>query len=404
MTINTNIEFINELDSNKTINLNKGEYNISNLILKQDENVFYEDVFDGKELIIKGIRNLKLIGVNEATILADPRYANVLTFIDCDNIEINSLTLGHIKRDGSCIGGVLKFINCNNIKIFNSNLFGCGTIGLDFINCVNIEVCSTNIYECTYGIINIKDSSSIIFKNSNFFDNKGFDFIEIYGSDFIKFKGCNIYNNINDSSYSNNLFRIINSKILFEDLTIKNNIVGSISSIDYKKLFEDIDLNDNFFYSGDMFSKEFESMYEECIEEKLEEGYKLVYGNKQNIKLVKEISICDNKASKPMLSPDKSKIIFIFPFEWEILGDLYLCEVSNRAYNREIILSAKTINDKLGTNKKIKMAKWKNNEEIFLIIGQGYGTVTKGGDVYIYNIKNNKLSSLYLCKSRSAFT
>lgn len=400
MEVSNNIELIDNINSNTEIKLKSADYNISNLILENDDNVYYNEVFDGKELIVKNITNLKLIGEGDnVNILADPRYANVITFIGCTNIEISNLFLGHIARDGGCTGGVLKFINCANINISNCNLFGCGRIGIETLGCMDFNINSTNIYECSEGILSLTDTMQVAFNECNFYENKGQEFFKIQGCKNIKFKECNIYNNFIEYEWGGNLFDIIDAVVVFNETTIENNIVNSISNKRNEKVFENIKLTNNIFKSGEIFSNRIKNKSEEIIEENLDNGYKLVYGDESEIKLIKEISI-DTLACKPKVSPNKSRLIYISPYEWEVLGDLYLCNLSGENTKSEVILSAKKVSEIVAPMQKIKVAKWKNNDELYLIIGQGYGTVSEGGDLYTYDIIKNKLSIVYKCDDR----
>ena len=358
MNVKTNTELINSINSKATINLYNGDYCISNLVLADDENVYYENVFDGRELIIKDLNDLSFIGIEDnVNILVEPRYANVITFIGCNNIKISNIFLGHTLKDGYCTGGVLKFINCSNVTIEDCNIFGCGRIGIDVLNCSNFNIKSSNIYECSEEILKVING------------------------------------------WKSNLFDIIDTVVEFNETRIEDNIVNSITNKKNEKMFKSIELKNNICISKEIFSNQIKNKSEEIIEEELNNGYKLVYGEENEIKLIKEISI-DRLASKPNVSPDKSRLIYISPYEWEVLGDLHLCNLHGENVKSEIILSAEKISEMVDPSKKVKVAKWKNNEQLYLIIGQGYGTVSEGGDLYIYDIIKNKLSKVYTCNYR----
>lgn len=50
-------------------------------------------------------------------------------------------------------------------------------------------------------------------------------------------------------------------------------------------------------------------------------------------------------------------------------------------------------------NDSPKYIKWCDNENIFVIIGNGFGTISKGGNLYKLNIKNLKLEEVYVSKN-----
>lgn len=401
MNVKTNTELINSINSKATINLYNGDYCISNLVLADDENVYYENVFDGRELIIKDLNDLSFIGIEDnVNILVEPRYANVITFIGCNNIKISNIFLGHTLKDGYCTGGVLKFINCSNVTIEDCNIFGCGRIGIDALNCSNFNIKSSNIYECSEEILKVINSRKIVFDKCSFYNNGGYSFFTINNCKNMEFNGCNIYKNeLIDYGWKSNLFDIIDTVVEFNETRIEDNIVNSITNKKNEKMFKSIELKNNICISKEIFSNQIKNKSEEIIEEELNNGYKLVYGEENEIKLIKEISI-DRLASKPNVSPDKSRLIYISPYEWEVLGDLHLCNLDGENVKSEIILSAEKISEMVDPSKKVKVAKWKNNEQLYLIIGQGYGTVSEGGDLYIYDIIKNKLSKVYTCNYR----
>ena len=115
-------------------------------------NYGWEEQFDGPELVIMGVKNMHIKGQEkEKTLIqAIPRYADVITFRDCENIILSDFTAGHLKEaPGSCIGGVLNFEKCAQVDLENCGLFGCGIIGVIATDCANMAVNNTEIYECS---------------------------------------------------------------------------------------------------------------------------------------------------------------------------------------------------------------------------------------------------------------
>lgn len=80
----------------------------------------------------------------------------------------------------------------------------------------------------------------------------------------------------------------------------------------------------------------------------------------------------------PKKSPDKTKAVYISPFEWEVYGNLYLVDLQNG--EQEILVSPE------GSNIP-KNVIWEDNENVLVIIGIGDGTVCIGGNIYRVNIK-----------------
>ncbi|MCK8825912.1 DUF4652 domain-containing protein [Fuchsiella alkaliacetigena] len=93
----------------------------------------------------------------------------------------------------------------------------------------------------------------------------------------------------------------------------------------------------------------------------------------------------DEFASYPVLAPDQKKFAYISPFEFELKGDVYLYDIENETSNKII---------KVGVEKNdtAKVIKWLDNERLLTIIGFGVGTVSRGGDLYLYDLKTEQLS------------
>ena len=128
-------ELAKSIISQHVITLKKGNYCTTD-ITYQNEHVFHEDVFDGKQLVIDEINNLILLG-NGATLTTRPRYAQVLCFNRCNNIIIDDFIMGHTKEPGTCLGNVIEFRDCSNVYLNNLKLYGCGTYGIELIDCRN---------------------------------------------------------------------------------------------------------------------------------------------------------------------------------------------------------------------------------------------------------------------------
>ena len=165
-------EFLAALGSDREIILDAELYDLS---LASDygtgSNSVYAWVeeFDGPELVITGISNL-VISSNDGkreghTISATPRYADVLTFRRCENIQLEGFTAGHTKEPGSCAGGVTYFDDCSNITVDNCGLFGCGIIGVQAQYCSNVQVLNCDIYDCSVGGIRMDDVQGAVIDN-----------------------------------------------------------------------------------------------------------------------------------------------------------------------------------------------------------------------------------------------
>lgn len=97
--------------------------------------------------------------------------------------------------------------------------------------------------------------------------------------------------------------------------------------------------------------------------------------------------ICEYFPSPPVISPNKRRMAYISPLEWEVLGEVFLFDFSN--YENKVILHRDVIPFQF-TPKELL---WLDNRFLLMIIGFAYGTVTLGGDLYIFDTLNKRLLS-----------
>lgn len=178
-------EFLAALDSDTEIILIGKEYKISDASdygTTGGKYYHWEDIYDGPQLVIKGIKNLTIHANDRdfCTFSAEPRYANVFQFENCYNVTLHGFTAGHTKEPGQCVGGVLRFVNCKDCLVDECGLFGCGTLGVDAQQCTNIQVINTNIYECSYGGIEALECDGLTIAGCDFW---------ALGGEFFRFSG-----------------------------------------------------------------------------------------------------------------------------------------------------------------------------------------------------------------------
>lgn len=231
--VNTTTKMIEAVGDNKTIFLNRGFYDL--LDAKATETAFYEEVFDGRELIIKDVSDFKLVG-NHSRLLVEPRYSTGITFRDCKNIQIEGITIGHTPHKGACVGAVLRFENCSNIQIVNAELFGCGTYGIESQDSNDIILSGSYIYDCSEGAVQL-DSSNMQIINTDVSECK-----DIYGGLFklynIYLGMVNVY--IHDNRTESNLFSLVDSNIYSEAVSVIRNTFSKLGMSE-----ENIYLRDN---------------------------------------------------------------------------------------------------------------------------------------------------------------
>ncbi len=217
VTVTTVQQFLDAIASNTTIQLKGHSFYISDLASSGNSNANYrfQEVYDGYELLIYNVKNLKIIGLGNTPVrlYAKPQYGNVIAFGNSSNITIENVDAGHGASKGSCTGGVFKLQNVDNFFINNTVMYGSGIEGITAINVTNLVCKKSFIRSCTYSIMTLKESNNIRFEDCVFEDNGVFDLVNIDVCGNINFKNCSFEKNRTDSeSYSNySLFNVTKS-------------------------------------------------------------------------------------------------------------------------------------------------------------------------------------------------
>ncbi len=149
-------ELIAAIAPRVTVELMPGEYELASAAsYGKDTNSLYcrwgTSSEQGFELEISGVDGLTIRGAGreETTLIAEDRYANVLSFSGCRELKVADLTAGHSPAPGYCTGGVLNLTNCTDAAVENCGLFGCGSTGVWATNCSGLIVTDSRIYECS---------------------------------------------------------------------------------------------------------------------------------------------------------------------------------------------------------------------------------------------------------------
>lgn len=243
----TNIkELLENIAPDTKIILKSGDYDLLTPGAANKQYVVYEKVYDGSEVHIKDVSNLTIQADTDARVnfLIDPRYANVLSFDNCSNINITGLVAGHYKDKGACVGGVFKFEDCSSIQINNCDLYGCGIEGLTLNNVKDFQFINSTVRDCSYGVMTINSSSNLSFTNSTFKGNKEYYGFNITQSD-LTFDKCTISNNEIGTA---NLFDVdAYSNVKISNSTIENNTAGKLTNGDKNIDLENTTLKGNSF-------------------------------------------------------------------------------------------------------------------------------------------------------------
>ena len=254
ITVSTAEELVSALGSNRRILLQEGVYNLTDVDpgYINNSSIQYAEIYDGPELHFNRVNNLTIQGVGEkqSEIIIEPRYAFVMSFENCSNINISNIKAGHTD-DGYCSGGVFSFENSSGIRIDDTLMYGCGSIGLALMRVTDMEVINSSIYECTYGIMNIAYSSDILFKDCIFRDNTGFEMVNVGYTSGLTIDSCSFLRNTPYMDHPYPFFSISQS----ENLVVKNtafigNVAERLISQDDIEFDDSNTFEDNSFKTG----------------------------------------------------------------------------------------------------------------------------------------------------------
>src|SRR5687767_11930938 len=159
VTVSTAEELIKAIGSNKTIYLNGVDFDLSDQHSVTTDFVSWEGEYDGSQMVITNVKNLKIVGKPNARVLVSPQYTWVMKFVDSENITLDNFTMGHT-QGGYCTGGVVSLNNCTNVKITSCKLFGSGTYGMEINDSKNITLEKSDVYKCTYGLLLMNSSTN----------------------------------------------------------------------------------------------------------------------------------------------------------------------------------------------------------------------------------------------------
>ena len=241
-TVSTVDEFIAAIGPDREIRLEEGTYDLStaSTYAKETGNewCYWEEVYDGYELVIQNAKNLNITGAGKdsVTISATPRYAQVLQLYGCENISMTGFTAGHTKEPGYCVGGVVYLDGCATVSIRDVGLYGCGVTGVCADGCTGVTVANSDIYECSYNGVLVMNSLSVDVINCRIYDlGKGeWEASEVFcldNSSDITISDCEIYGN--QSQYlvrSSGVDLVTLKNNVFRDNWVKSNAFGTFGN------------------------------------------------------------------------------------------------------------------------------------------------------------------------------
>lgn len=191
-----------------------------------------ESVSDGHQLTVVNLRNVTISGGDDCHIVVDPAYAYVLNFVQCENIRIENVTMGHT-AEGYCTGGVVGMYRCSGMEIDSCDLYGCGAYGLVADTTRDVTMTRTIIRDCSYGIMQLFGCSGATFSECSFYRNREYSLVTVdAGCSDVLFEACRFFEN-------QGLLFDLQSRIQLKSCGIVHNDPGSLG--DFRNYVQQLD-------------------------------------------------------------------------------------------------------------------------------------------------------------------
>ncbi|OEF99902.1 hypothetical protein BHF71_07260 [Vulcanibacillus modesticaldus] len=186
--------------------------------------------------------------------------------------------------------------------------------------------------------------------------------------------GCSINSTDNDIDNSKEYIKTDNYSKMINNGSNKNDELSSVKdSVETEK----VDITN------------FEKIAQLNNGEELYYGYyETSYGKYIVIKRNSDIKVISKGfPSRPKVSPNGKMVAFIDDLDFEMIGNLFIYDTVSKN-------KIKLTNYNYKQENTVKALEWLDDDHILLIIGFGYGTITRGGDLYIYDLNKEELEKI----------
>ncbi len=198
-------ELLQCLGPNRRIILSAGDYDITALPERVFEFPFIgrESRFDGDQLIINNLDNLTIANAQHAQphVFVSPRYSFPLMFKNCKHLTIDGLRVGHSPQDGECQGGVVALHGCQNVRLVNTEMYGCGTVGVEIDGGDTLSIDNCIIEKCNTGFATIRGATNVSIRDTVIRDNKVYFGLSLRDADGITISNCTIERNTTSEGF-----------------------------------------------------------------------------------------------------------------------------------------------------------------------------------------------------------
>lgn len=206
IVVTTAEAFVEAIAPDTTIVVNASYLNLTEYIAEiweQDreswnadhEYVQVEECFDGAQLVIQNTDGLVITGATEqyadSEIVVEPRYADCLKFVNCNNLTLSYMTIGHTDQ-GDCEGDVLTFLSCQEIYLDTMDLYGCGVYAISALEgSGEFTIDDSVLRDCSSGAFEISGAEGgFYFTGCTLTGSLGIPYFEEGENAWLEFYGC----------------------------------------------------------------------------------------------------------------------------------------------------------------------------------------------------------------------
>ena len=122
----------------------------------------YSLTLNANNLTIRGA------GQGKTSLLTEPRNADVLSLTGCQNVTLESMSLGHTVEPQACDGVVIALRQTEGTALKDLDLYGCGTVGVMTHDSQNLNIQECVIHDCSFQGVSLYDCQDVAIQSCTF--------------------------------------------------------------------------------------------------------------------------------------------------------------------------------------------------------------------------------------------
>ncbi len=195
VTVSTVEQFVKAIGSDRTIVLKDGTYTLGKSKLPGSANARWEEVSGGYELVITGVKNLRIENAKgNAIVKGFTPWGRVIAFEDSSNVTLAKLAFDHV-TESACQAAVLAFSATEGATLTDCRLSGSGSIGVEAYATSGLVLKNCAITDCTSGAVTLNECYGAEFASCRIIDNQAYPLFFLQDCSGVAFRDCVIAGN-----------------------------------------------------------------------------------------------------------------------------------------------------------------------------------------------------------------